>query len=266
MNGPRLYLRFVAIGLRSKLQYRASAVMQAVGSLLISAIEFMGVWALFHRFGRLASWTLPEAALLYGLAELSFAVSDLAGRGFDGFPSLVSTGDFDRILVRPRSTILQLAGQELALKSVGRAAQALAVLGWAASALGVHWSVARCALLLAAVVGGVCLFFGISVVQATLAFWTIESLEIINAFSYGGVEAGHYPMTIYRPWFRRFFTFVVPLGCICYLPALAIMDRQDPLGAPSAMRWLSPLAGGLFLLAAFRFWRVGVRRYLSGGG
>ena len=48
--------------------------------------------------------------------------------------------------------------------------------------------------------------------QATLAFWTTETLEIVNTVSYGGVETAQYPLSIYRPWFRHFFTFVVPLG------------------------------------------------------
>ena len=38
---------------------------------------------------------------------------------------MVASGDFDRLLVRPRSTVLQLLGQELALRRLGRLVQ-----GW----------------------------------------------------------------------------------------------------------------------------------------
>jgi ABC-2 type transport system permease protein len=41
-----------------------------------------------------------------------------------------------------------------------------------------------------------------------------------------------YPLEIYRPWFRRFFLFVIPLGCVSYLPGVAILGRPDPLGTP----------------------------------
>jgi viologen exporter family transport system permease protein len=261
-----LYLRYLEVCLRSKLEYRASLLMQVLGSLLVTAIEFVGVWALFARFGSLGGWTLPQVALLYGMVETTFAVSDLMARGFDAFPALLASGDFDRLLVRPRSTALQLAGQDLALKSVGRGVQALAVLGWAAVAIGVPWSAAKAGLLILAIAGGVCLFCGIVVAQAAMAFWTVEPLEIMNAFSYGGVEAAHYPMTVYRPWFRRFFTFVVPLACVIYLPGLVIMERSDPLGTPVALQWLAPLGGPLFLVAALQLWRLGVRRYMSAGG
>ena len=103
------------------------------------------------------------------------------------------------------------------------------------------------------------------ILQATLAFWTTEGLEIMNTLTYGGVETAQYPLSIYRTWFRRFFTFVVPLACVSYYPALAILERTDPLGSPSAFQWLAPLIGLLFLCLCLHVWRIGVRHYRSTG-
>ena len=80
-----------------------------------------------------------------------------------------------------------------------------------------------------AIAGGVCLFIGLIILQATSAFWTTESLEVWNAFTYGGVTMSQYPLSIYRPWFRRFFTFVIPLGVRQLLPG-----RGDSGAARSA--------------------------------
>ena len=265
-DGLRLYLRFVAVSLRAQLQYRASVIMQALGLLLITVIEYVGVWALFERFGHIGGWTLPQVALLYGMVDVAFALSETIGRGFDAFPSMVTSGDFDRLLVRPRSTVLQLLGQELALRRLGRLVQGVAVLIWAATVLPIAWSPGKLLLLLAAIGGGVCLFIGLSIVQATIAFWTVEPLEFMNAFTHGGVETGHYPLTVYRSWFRKLFTFVIPLACVNYLPAMAILDMH-PAGAPGAQlaRWLAPLGGVLFLLASLQLWKLGVRKYVSTG-
>jgi len=158
-----------------------------------------------------------------------------------------------------------LAGQELTLRRVGRFSQGLLVLLWAAFALELHWSAGKVLVLLAALLGGACLFYGLLVLQATLAFWTTETLEIMNTVTYGGVETAQYPLVVYREWFRRFFTFVVPLACISYYPALAILGRADPLGSPAALHWLAPLVGALFLAACLQVWRVGVRHYRSTG-
>ena len=184
----------------------------------------------------------------------------VAGAGFLGIVVL-----FDRLLLRPRPTALQLAGQELVLRRVGRLVQGIVILVWASVALDVDWTVVKAGLTVATFLCGACLFFGLVVLQATLAFWTTETLEIINTVTYGGVETAQYPLTIYRPWFRHFFTFVVPWATVSYFPALAILDKPDPLGSPLWFQYAAPVIGLVFLILCLRVWEFGVRHYLSTG-
>jgi ABC-2 type transport system permease protein len=265
MDAIRLYARYASVSLRGQMEYRASFLMQTVGQFLVTGVEFLGIWALFTRFGQIRGWALWDAAFFYGLISITWSIADAVGRGFDVFGTTVKNGDFDRILVRPRSTIVQLFGHELTLRRLGRFTQGLAVLVFAIKGLDVAWSAPRIALLALAVVGGVCLFIGLMILEATSAFWTTESLEVWNAFTYGGVTMSEYPLEIYRPWFRRFFLFVVPLGCISYLPGIAILGRPDPLGTPVPLQWMAPLVGPIFLLICLQVWRLGVRHYQSTG-
>ncbi len=261
----RLYVRYIGLSFRSQMQYRASFIMLSVGQFLVTGVEFIGILVLFDRFERLDAWTLPEVALFYGMINMAFALADATARGFDQFGATVKSGDFDRLLLRPRSTVLQLAGQELTLRRIGRFSQGLVVLLWAAFAMDITWSLDKILILIGAILGGACVFYGVVILQATLAFWTTEGLEIMNTLTYGGVETAQYPLSIYRTWFRRFFTFVVPLACVSYYPALAILERTDPLGSPSAFQWLAPLIGLLFLCLCLHVWRIGVRHYRSTG-
>jgi ABC-2 type transport system permease protein len=265
MNGLRLYGRYASISLRSQLQYRASFVMQAIGQFLVTGLEFAGIWAMFNRFGQIKGWRLEEVAFFYGMIAITFALADAFARGFDLFGNIVKYGEFDRVLLRPRSTVLQLFGHELTVRRIGRFLQGAAVLAFAIATLDVAWSADRVALLVLSVASGVCLFIGLVILQATSAFWTTESLEVWNAFTYGGVTMSQYPVEIYRPWFRRFFTFVIPLACVNYFPGVAILGRPDPLGTSIAFQRLAPLAGPLFLLIALQVWKVGVRHYRSTG-
>ena len=247
------------------MQYRASFVMLALGHLAATGIEFVGILVLFDRFGSLKGWSLHEVAFMYGVVNISFAIADAATRGFDLFGQMIKSGDFDRVLTRPRSAALQVAGQELTLRRAGRLAQGLFVLVWAAFGMDMSWSAASVCLLMGAIAGGACLFSGLVILQATLAFWTVETLEIMNTLTYGGVETTQYPLPIYRPWFRRFFTFGVPLACVSYFPSVAVMGVPDPLGSPLWFQYVSPLIGVGFLAVALQFWRFGVRHYLSTG-
>jgi len=259
VDSLRLYGRYIAISVRAQLAYRATFAMKTIGHLLVTGIEFFGIWALFARFGSLHGWTLPEVALIYGLADVAFALADGLGRGFDVFARLLKAGDFDRMLVRPRSTVLQLFGYELQLMRIGRLSQGLVVLIWASRHFA--WTAGSVALAVLAIVGTCAVFLGLVVLQATSAFWTIESLEVWNAFTYGGNYATQYPMDIYRSWFRRFFTAVVPLAATAYYPARAILGR-DPI---DALHVIAPLAGVAFLAVSFAVWRLGLRHHASTG-
>ena len=246
MNALALYGRYAAASVRAQFSYAGTLTMMS--------------------FGQVAGWSLGEVALFYGLVSITFAVSDTITRGFDIFGSVfVRTGGFDRLLLRPRSLTLQLLGYELRLTRIGRLAQGAAVFAYGAAVTHFAFTPAALAILAFALAGGVAMFSGLFVLQATLAFWTVESLEAVNIFTYGGEAAAEYPMNVYAGWFRNFLTFVVPVGCVTYLPMLAAMGRPDPLGAPAWVMPLAPAAGFAFLALALFIWRFGVRHYTSTG-
>ena len=74
------------------------------------------------------------------------------------------------------------------------------------------------------------------------------------------METAKYPLPIYDKWFARFFTYVIPLACMNYLPAMVIIGRSDSLAG-----WLSPLVGPAFLVLSLKLWGFGVRHYRSIG-
>jgi len=264
MNALALYGRYVVTSLRAQAQYPTSTLMLTAGHCAATAIEILGVFALFHRFGSVGGWSFGEAAVFYALVNIMFSLADLLSRGFEVFGTdFVRTGAFDRVLLRPRAAALQLAGYEVRLSRLGRLIQASVVLVVATNLVPIDWDARTVAIAAWAVAGGIALFMGIMVLQATLAFWTVDSLEIMNVLSYGGVQAAQYPLNIYAAWFRRVLTFGVPLACVAYYPVLAILRRPDPLGAPDWLLPFTPLAGFAFLALSFVAWRAGMARYTS---
>ena len=266
MNGVALYIRLAATSVRAQMQYPASTFMLVLGQFAITVIEAFAVFALFHRFGMLPGWNLGEVLVFYGVANLTFALSELVCRGFDDFgPSFVKNGGFDRVLLRPRSAALQVAGHEFRLSRLGRLVQGFIVLTVASVGFGFQWNVAAVSLCAFAVVGGIAMFSGLYILQAVLSFWTVDSLEVANMLTHGSVTAGQYPMSIYAEWFRGVLTFIVPLACVAYLPVVAALGRSDPLGAPDWFLPIAPLVGFVFLAVSFVAWRFGIARYTSTG-
>jgi ABC-2 type transport system permease protein len=258
-----IYRKLISVSVRTQFEYRLAYAMQAMNQFLGTAVEFVGLWALFERFGSLGSWTLGEAAVFYGMANVGFSVADAICRGFDTFAGQVKSGDFDRVLLRPRSTVLQIAGREFALKRIGRLLQGAAVLAWGLTRCDLTtYSVVVIPVGLAATAG---LFSGLMILQATMAFWTTESLEMMNIVTHGGVQTAQYPLSIYVGGLRKLFMYVVPLGPCLYYPLLIAMGKADPLGAPWWVGFITPLTAPAFLVIALFAWRAGVRHYTSTG-
>jgi ABC-2 type transport system permease protein len=266
MNALHLLLRYIQTSLKAQFQYPGSVVMLGFAQFLATAIEVIAIWGLFERFGVVKGWRFGEVCLFYGLVSLSFALSEFLTRGFDVFGTeFVRSGGFDRILLRPRSAALQLIGHDFRLSRLGRVLQAAMILTLATTTLPLAWDARMVAIAAWATTGGVALFMGILILQATLAFWTVESLEVANVLTHGGVQAGQFPLSLYSAWLRNFLIYIVPIGCVAYYPALAILSRSDPLGAPDWWLPVAPALGFVFLAVSFLAWRMGVARYTSTG-
>ena len=145
---------------------------------------------------------------------------------------LIKTGELDRFLLRPVHPLLQIAGKEFTLRRSGRFLQGFIIFIWALTQLAIEWNIMKVGLLLLTYISGVALFNGIFIMQTTTCFWTVESVEIGNVLTYGGVEAGRMPISIYPPSLRQFFTFVVPLACVSYYPWLYILNKPDLFDFP----------------------------------
>lgn len=265
MHNFFIYLRLIKISLLAQMEYRLSFILQSSSQFLLLSAEFAAVWILFVRFRHIRGWHLFHICVFYGLISISFSICDALTCGFDKMPLLIRKGDLDRYLLRPCNLIWQILGYELSLRRIGRFSQGLLVLLIGFHNLSLEWTVIKGFIIILAVIGSVCLFSGILFIQGTISFWTTESLEIMNTLTYGGIEAGQFPITIYTPAFQKFFTYAVPLACVNYFPVVFILDKKDILGTSRMFQALSPCFGLLFLLAGILFFYYGIRHYTSTG-
>lgn len=255
-----LYFKYLRLLLKAQMQYRASFILLAAGQCLTPFTVFAGLYFMFERFGQIKGWSFYEVMLCFAVTHMAFSITECFARGFDMFSSLVVNGDFDRLLVRPRGTIIQVLGSRFEFSRVGRLFLGIVVLIWTVVKLDTEWTLSKMLVLALMLACGVVIFTGIFILAASISFWTVQGLEVANIFTDGGREMSQYPLDIYHRRVQQFFTFAIPFGCANYLPLQYILDRQDHL-------WyaLTPLAGFIFLAPCLLVWRTGVRRYRSTG-
>jgi ABC-2 type transport system permease protein len=261
------YWRLIAIQIRAQLQYRVAFLSEIIAATITLATFFIAITLIFQRFGHIAGWTLGEVAFLWGMVELAFGTMDMLFSGFDpgNFGQRVRRGTFDQLLLRPVNITLQVLGSDFVIRRLGQIIQGVVIFGFALTLVDIHWTPAKLVYLPIVWTSLVCFFGGLFIIGATITFWTVESVEVVNIFTYGGNEMMSYPMHIYPDWLRRFFTFIIPAAFLNYYPALYFLDKSDPFNLLPIASFLAPLAGFGTLIVALAFWRFGIKHYQSTG-
>ena len=260
VSGLRLYWKYISINVRGMMQYKKSFLMTAGGQFLASFNAFLGIWFLFMRFRTLAGYSFGEVLLCYAIVLMDFSLAECFGRGFDRFPSMIKSGNFDRVLTRPRNEILQVLGSNFEFTRIGRMLQALIVFVYGLTHAGIDWSILKALTVFMMVAGGTAIFCGIFVINAGFSFFTLDGLEFVNIFTDGAREYGQYPVDVYGRKIRIFCTYVIPYSLVQYYPLRYLTGRSD-----NVILAFLPLAALAFPVPCYLLWKFGVRRYKSSG-
>ena len=129
----------------------------------------------------------------------------------------------------------------------------------------ISWTIPKIIMTGLVIFSQVFFFGGLFIIGSTITFWTVESIEVINIFTYGGSYMISHPMHIFPNILRKFFTYIIPALFLSYYPALYIFDLPDPYNMPSYAPWMAPVTGLGMLAVALWFWNFGIKQYQSTG-
>lgn len=257
------YVRIARLWVRASMAYPASFWMMAVGSFLMTGLDFVAIWVLLRNVDDLGGFGLAEIGFLYGATGLGIAFADLLVGRVERLGQMIRLGRLDTMMTKPVPLLVQVCADEFAPRRFARVLQSGIV--FACAATYVDWSLPRALVALEMVVSGSLIFFSLFVTLACVQFWTADSSEVANAFTYGGNQVTQFPLSVFPEEIVKALTFVLPIAFVNWYPALYILDREDPFGMPEAFQLASPVAAALFVAVAALAWRTGVRHYRSTG-
>jgi len=257
----RLYRRYIKINLLSGLEYKGWWIM-FLQVMFTTVSEPITIIFMFNRFGNIGDWTLERILLIYAIAVTSFGLAESFCRGFDYFPfHMIRGGNFDRVLLRPKSLFTQVSASFFHLHRLARAIAGLIIIFWALSRLDIALNIPNAIMLLLALLGGVVTYTGVFVMSSGISVFTIGAMDWIYIFTNASYETTRIPVDHMPRVLRNLFTFFMPMLVISYFPASAIGGWSDAYWRG----WLALPAGVAFLSAAMLVWKIGVRHYRSTG-
>jgi ABC-2 type transport system permease protein len=264
VDSARIYGRLIGARIRADWQYRVSFGLFLFGQLLATVLDFAAIIFIFSQVNSLAGWSFAQVALLYGIAGTSFGIADIFVSEVERVSFHIKQGSFDQFLVRPLGPLFQLSTHEFALRRVGKLIQPVVVLVVAATQVDIRWSLPRAVVLGTTLASGTVIFSALWVITSSIAFWTVETQEVANSFTYGGNLVTQYPADVLSGWLRRLVLFV-PIAFVNYLPTTWLLHKPDVMGLPVWLRLSSPAVAILLALLARGVWMTAIRHYRSTG-
>jgi ABC-2 type transport system permease protein len=258
----RFYFRLQLMQLRTAVEYSADFWIGIVGAILTQASGLVFISALFSQVPDVEGWTAWEIALLYAMALVPKGITELFCDGPWMLRTLVNSGQFDRLLVRPVPASLQVATQIASIHGLGQTGLGIVVFVMASARLGLDWSVGKALFLAMVLVSGTVMIGAINFLVNMIAFWEPSTESSFPTLFSVMIDFAKFPLDIYSLLIRGLITVVIPYAFITYFPALVLLDNESPV------RWLGylvPLVTATVVAVTALLWRLGVNRYQGVG-
>jgi ABC-2 type transport system permease protein len=218
-------LRLAAAGAAA---YRLSLLGSAADALLKAAAAAVPMAVVLGARGSLAGWSPAEAALVLGcFTVLEGLLGAFVEPNLRAVVEMVRDGTFDFVLIRPVDPQLRVSIHRIDLLRVPHAAVGAHIVVAAATQLPAFPGPGRWALGLLLLGAGGLLLHALFTLVVCTSFWWVRVMNL-SALLQSGLEAGRWPLDVYRGPARWALTVLLPAGLMSTAPAAALAGRASP--------------------------------------
>ncbi len=246
---------------KMRMEYRGDFIVSTATSFAATIFALFFVVVLFRKIPSLAGWTFPEEIFLYGFSLLPYGIFNIISLNlYDFGNNYIIEGKFDRVMLRPISTLFQVLFEQFRLESIQEIATGLFCMGWASSRLHVHWTAGKFSLL---VFWGACagiIYVSVFLLLTTISFWFEDRIGV-HPPVWNVIAFGRYPLSIYSGVVQFFLCWIIPFGLASFYPSVRLLGHTV---TPEYLPFV-PVVALAFLVFAIFMWNFGTRHYSSTG-
>jgi ABC-2 type transport system permease protein len=244
-----------------RVSYRGDFFISLATSFAATIFSLAFVVVLFQKVPQLAGWRFHEVLFLYGFSLIPYGLFNVISVNLYEFGNnYIIEGKFDRVLLRPVSSLFQVLFETFRIESLQEVATGLYCMWWASRSLHLAWTFQKVATL---VFFGLCagvIYVAVFMLLSTVSFW-FEDRVGVHPPVWNVIAFGRYPLSIYSSMVQFFLCWVIPFGLASFYPSVRMLGRTvTPEYAP-----LVPVVAAAFLTAAILMWNFGTRHYSSTG-
>ena len=263
MNNLKIYYRYIINDIKSQLSYPKDFIIQLIVWLFYSVLPFIALSILFSKFKTLGPWNLYSMGIFYSIVGFSYDLSRMVGRSFDNFHQLLKTGNFDMLVIRPCSLIIQILGDGFFLRRIAGLIQYSFVFAYSYINLTpTNPFIAIQSLF--SVAGTFLIFLGLLIIYAGICFKTIDKNLFSDLIIDTSAYIGYYPLDVIIKPLKIIFSAFIPIGLTVYLPLKPLLLDQSASITNSVIGLILPIViGTIFFLASKTFFYRMRKKYVS---
>ena len=244
-----------------RVSYRGDFFISLATSFAATVFALGFVIVLFKKVPQIGGWRFEEVLFLYGFSLIPYGFFNIISLNLYEFGnSYIIEGKFDRVLLRPVSSLFQVLFETFRIESVQEIATGTFCMVYASRQLGIPWTPARFAML---IFFGACasiIYLSVFLMLTTVSFWFEDRIGV-HPPVWNMMAFGRYPLTIYNPIVQFFLCWIIPFGLASFYPSVRMLGRTvSPAYAP-----MVPVVAAVFLTVAISLWNLGTRHYSSTG-
>lgn len=256
----KLYIHYLKLHLKTLFEYKISLILSIISQIFVFYSFTFVITSMFNKFSNIRGFTIYEVLLTFSIIHFGYSINEVFARGIDCFDELIISGDYDRLLLRPASLIIQILGQKIQYVKLIRVVYSIIIFIIALVNLNIEWSFYKVLTLIFMLLSSIVIFFSIFLLSASYCFYTVQGLEVRNVFTDGGKNIAQYPIGVFNKYVRHFFTFIIPYALINYYPLLYLLNKSN-----NYLYGLLPLLVFLYTIPCFIIFKKGSKNYMSTG-
>jgi len=257
----RLFVQYFAQYAKVRLAYKADFIIAFFSSMAATVLGFGFVLVLFSKIPRLQDWSFNEILFLYGFSLIPLGFFNVVSWNLYDFSELyIIEGKFDRVLLRPVSTLFQVIFEKFRLESLQEVATGLIVVVISLRRLHLVPGVADYFWFVVMVVCGAAIYASVFLMLTAVSFWFEDRVGIVPPV-FNMLTFGRYPLTIFNVFIQFLLSWIIPFAFATFYPTTYFLRRS----AFSLYFHLVPLVAAVFLTLAILLWNRGVANYSSTG-
>jgi len=256
-----LFADYFAQYAKVRVSYRGDFFVSLATSFAATVFALGFVIVLFKKVPQIGGWRFEEVLFLYGFSLIPYGFFNIISLNLYEFGnSYIIEGKFDRVLLRPVSSLFQVLFETFRIESVQEIATGTFCMVYASYHLGIAWTPLRFLTLLFFGICASIIYVSVFLMLTTVSFWFEDRIGV-HPPVWNMMAFGRYPLTIYSPVVQFFLCWIVPFGLASFYPSVRLLGRTvSPAYAP-----LVPVVAIAFLTVAISLWNIGTRHYSSTG-